>query len=210
MDFTEYIDLAAERLGGRVLTAHDEFFAPKENLFQGAAPLWIADKYTDVGKWMDGWETRRRRTPGYDWCIVKLGLPGIIHGLVVDTAYFTGNYPEHCEIEASAVDVDPSLSQLDDSATQWRSLLPKSQLKGDSRNLFPLAPSNRVTHLRLKIYPDGGVARLRVHGEVVPDWPGLTRAGDEIDLAAVEHSGWMIVSSDMFYGSPANLISTQR
>ena len=77
MDFTEYIDLAAERLGGRVLAANDEFFAPKENLLKASAPVWIADKYTDVGKWMDGWETRRRRTPGYDWCIVKLGLPGV-------------------------------------------------------------------------------------------------------------------------------------
>jgi allantoicase len=210
MDFTEYIDLAAERLGGRVLTANDEFFAPKENLLKASAPLWIADKYTDVGKWMDGWETRRRRTPGYDWCIVKLGLPGIIYGVVVDTAHFKGNYPEHCEIEVCAADGDPSLAQLEDSATQWRSLLPKSQLTGDSRNLFPLAPSDRVTHLRLKIYPDGGVARLRVHGEVVPDWPGLTRAGDEIDLAAVEHGGWVIVSSDMFYGSRNNLIQPGR
>jgi allantoicase len=210
MDFTEYIDLAAERLGGRVLAANDEFFAPKENLLKASAPLWIADKYTDVGKWMDGWETRRRRTPGYDWCIVKLGLPGVIHGVVVNTAYFTGNYPEHCEIETCAVDGDPSLSQLEDSATLWGSLLPKSQLTGDSRNLFPLAPSVRVTHLRLKIYPDGGVARLRVHGEVVPDWPALTRAGGEIDLAAVEHGGWIILSSDMFYGSRNNLIQPGR
>jgi len=210
MDFTEYIDLAAERLGGRVLAANDEFFAPKENLLKASAPLWIAGKYTDVGKWMDGWETRRRRTPGYDWCIVKLGLPGIIHGVVVDTAYFTGNYPEHCEIEACAVDGGPHLPQLEDSATQWRSLLPKSQLTGDSRNLFPFAPSDRVTHLRLKIYPDGGVARLRVHGEVVPDWRALTRAGDEIDLCAVDHGGWVIVSSDMFFGSRNNLIQPGR
>ena len=119
MDFTEYIDLAAERLGGRVLAANDEFFAPKENLLKAAAPVWIADKYTDVGKWMDGWETRRRRTPGYDWCIVKLGLPGIVHGVVVDTAYFKGNYPEHCEIEACAIDGDPSVAQLEDPATKW-------------------------------------------------------------------------------------------
>lgn len=210
MDFTEYIDLAVERLGGRVLAANDDFFAPKEDLLKAAAPVWIEGKYTDVGKWMDGWETRRRRTPGYDWCIVKLGLPGVIHGVVVDTAYFTGNYPEHCEIEACAVDGDPSVPQLESPATQWRSLLPKSPLTGDSRNLFPLAPSDRVTHLRLKIYPDGGVARLRVHGEVVPDWPTLTRPGGDIDLAAVEHGGWFIVSSDMFYGSRNNLIQPGR
>jgi allantoicase len=210
MDFTEYIDLAAERLGGRVLAANDEFFAPKENLLKASAPVWIADKYTDFGKWMDGWETRRRRTPGYDWCIVKLGLPGVIHGVVVDTAYFKGNYPEHCELESCALDGDPSLAQLDSPSTKWASLLPKSPLAGDARNPFAVAPSGRVTHLRFKIYPDGGVARLRVHGEVVPDWPSLTRSGDEIDLATVEHGGWVIVSSDMFFGSRNNLIQPGR
>ena len=176
MEFTEYIDLAAERLGGRVLAANDEFFAPKENLLTASAPIWIEDKYTDLGKWMDGWETRRRRTPGYDWCIVKLGLPGVIHGVVVDTAYFKGNFPEQCELEACAVDGNPSLAQLDDHATKWFSLLPKSALAGDSKNPFPIAQSSRVTHLRFKIYPDGGVARL-IHGEAIPDWPALNRAG---------------------------------
>jgi len=206
MDFTEYIDLAAERLGGRVLAANDEFFAPKENLLKASAPVWIADKYTDVGKWMDGWETRRRRTPGYDWCIVKLGLPGVIHGVVVDTSYFKGNFPEHCELEVCAVDGDPSLAQLDGHATKWSGLLPKSPLTGDAQNPFPITLSSRITHLRFKIYPDGGVARLRVHGEVIPDWPALNRAGGEIDLAAVEHGGWVILSSDMFFGSRNNLI----
>jgi allantoicase len=206
MDFTEYIDLAAERLGGRVLAANDEFFAPKENLLKASAPVWIESKYTDVGKWMDGWETRRRRAPGYDWCMVKLGLPGAIHGFVVDTAHFKGNFPEHCEIEACAVDGDPSVSQLEGPSTHWSTLLPKSPLSGDSRNPFPITPSSRVTHLRFTIYPDGGVARLRVHGEVVPDWPAIERTGGEIDLAAVEHGGWVIVSSDMFFGSRNNLI----
>jgi allantoicase len=159
---------------------------------------------------MDGLETRRRRTPGCDWCIVKLGLPGVIHGVVVDTSYFEGNFPEHCELEACAVDGNPGLAQLEDDATQWRTLLPKSPLTGDARNPFPLTPSSRVTHLRFKIYPDGGVARLRVHGEVIPDWPALHRAGGEIDLAAVEHGGWVIVSSDMFFGSRNNLILPGR
>ena len=183
MDFTDYIDLAAERLGGRVLAANDEFFAPKENLLKAAAPVWIADKYTDVGKWMDGWETRRRRTPGYDWCIVKLGLPGIVHGVVVDTANFKGNYPEHCEIEACTVDGDPNVEKLEDAGTRWSRLLPKSPLAGDTQNRFEVSYANRVTHLRLKIYPDGGVARLRVHGEVIPDWAAIERAGGEVDLS---------------------------
>ena len=156
MDFTESIDLAAERLGGRVLAANDEFFAPKENLLKAAAPAWIADKYTDAGKWMDGWETRRRRTPGYDWCVVKLGLPGIIRGVVVDTSHFKGNYPESCELEACAADGDPGISQLEDPSTEWGTLLPKSNLAGDTRNTFPISSLARITHLRFKIYPDGG------------------------------------------------------
>ena len=210
MDFTEYIDLAAERLGGRVLAANDEFFAPKENLLKASPPVWIADKYTDVGKWMDGWETRRRRTPGYDWCILKLGLPGVIHGVVVDTAYFRGNYPEHCELEACAVGGDPDRPLLEDRTTKWDTMLPKSPLAGDARNPFPISSTSRVTHLRFKIYPDGGVARLRVHGEVIPDWPTLSRLRSEIDLAAVEHGGWIVVSSDMFFGSRNNLILPGR
>jgi allantoicase len=206
MDFTDYIDLAAERLGGHVLAANDEFFAPKENLLKAAAPTWIAGKYTVEGKWMDGWETRRRRTPGHDWCIVKLGLSGVLHGVVVDTTFFEGNFPESCELEACAVDGDPGVSQLEDKSTKWSTILPKSRLKGDTLNRFPLSTPERITHLRLNIFPDGGVARLRVHGEVVPDWPAIERAGGEIDLAAVEHGGWVMESSDMFFGSRNNLI----
>jgi allantoicase len=100
MDFTELVDLAAEKVGGAVLVANDEFFAPKENLLKASAPIFIEGKYTDLGKWMDGWETRRRRTPGFDWCIIRLGLPGIIRGVVVDTSFFRGNYPEHFSLEA--------------------------------------------------------------------------------------------------------------
>jgi allantoicase len=172
--------------------------------------VWLPDKYTEFGKWRDGWETRRRRTPGYDWCIVKLGLPGIIRGVVVDTANFMGNYPEQCELEACAIDGDPELAKLEHSTTRWRSLLPKSQLAGDTPNRFEISHADRVTHLRFKIYPDGGVARLRVHGEVTPDWVSIERKGGEIDLAAVEHGGWVIASSDMFFGSRNHLIQPGR
>lgn len=210
MDFTDYIDLAGERLGGRVLSANDEFFAHKENLLNAAAPVWIADKYTNEGKWMDGWETRRRRTPGFDWCIVKLGLPGIIHGVIVDTAHFKGNFPEQCELESCAVDGDPGVGKLEDATTNWNTLLPKSQLLGDTQNRFAISSPDRVTHLRFKIYPDGGVARLRVHGEVIPDWAAIRHGGREIDLVAIENGGLVIDSSDMFFGSRNNLVLPGR
>src|ERR1051326_5818550 len=116
MDFTELIDLASERLGGSVLFANDEFFAPKENLLKPAMPVFVEGKYNDLDKWMDGWETRRRRPPGFDWCVIRLGLPGIIRGVVVDTAHFKGNYPEHCSLEACAVDGLPTTEQLLDTS----------------------------------------------------------------------------------------------
>jgi allantoicase len=210
MDFTELIDLAAERLGGAVIFANDEFFAPKENLLKAAAPIFIEGKYTDLGKWMDGWETRRRRTPGYDWCLLRLGLPGRLRGVLLDTSYFRGNYPEQCSIEACAVAGHASTERLLDASTQWVEVLPLSELKGDSQNLFAIENRERFTHLRLKIYPDGGVARLRVFGEVVPDWARIGREQSEIDLAAVEHGGLVIACSDMFFGHRHNLIMPGR
>jgi allantoicase len=209
-DFTDLVDLTAERLGGAVLYANDDFFAPKENLLKASAPVFLEGEYTDRGKWMDGWESRRRRTPGYDWCIIRLGLPGIIRGIVVDTSYFKGNYPEQCSLEACALAGQPDVEQLLDEAVEWTEVLPVSQLRGDSQNPFAVDRFSRVTHLRFKIYPDGGVARLRVYGEVIPDWTRIKGAGGLIDLAAVEHGGLVLASSDMFFGHRHNLIMPGR
>src|SRR5215204_370063 len=209
MDFTELIDLASERLGGVVLVANDDFFAPMENLLNASTPIFIEGKYTDRGKWMDGWESRRRRTPGFDWCIIRLGLPGIIRGIVVDTSFFRGNYPEHCSLEGATFSNLPSEEELTSDAVQWVPLLPQMQLSGDSQNPFPINYEERITHLRFKIYPDGGVARLRVYGEVVPDWDQLKRAG-YIALAAAENGALVLSCSDMFFGHRHNLIMPGR
>lgn len=206
MEFTELIDLASERLGGAVLYANDEFFAPKENLLKPSAPIFIEGKYTDLGKWMDGWESRRRRTPGFDWCIIRLGLSGIIRGVVVDTSHFKGNYPEQCSIEACSLDGLPPTEQLISDSVQWTEIVAKSNLNGDSPNPFEISNNQRWTHLRFKIFPDGGVARLRVYGEVVPDWERLKNLGGQIDLAAIENGGVVLSCSDMFFGHRHNLI----
>jgi len=214
MDFTELIDLASEKLGGAVLYANDDFFAPKENLLKPNAPIFIEGKYTDLGKWMDGWETRRRRSPRldekFDWCVIRLGLAGIIHGVIVDTSFFRGNFPSHCSLEACAIDGLPNIEQLLDTGTNWAEILPQAELKGDSQNRFTINYNRRITHLRLKIYPDGGVARLRVFGEVLPDWEALRRRNSEIDLAAAEHGGTVLEASDMFFGHRHNLIMPGR
>src|SRR6478672_10599342 len=121
-DFTQLIDLASEKLGGTVLYANDDFFAPKENLIKPAAPVWKEGLYTDDGKWMDGWESRRRRSPRleepFDFCVIRLGMPGEIKGVVVDTAYFRGNFPSHCSIEACAADGNATVDDL--ASAYWK------------------------------------------------------------------------------------------
>jgi allantoicase len=209
-ELLDLIDLAAEKLGGTVLHANDDFFAPKENLLKPKAAIFLEHEYTDRGKWMDGWESRRRRTPGHDWCLIRLGLPGIVRGVVVDTAFFRGNYPDHCSIEACSARADASPEELCAPETRWVEVLPKSGLRGDSKNVFPIDSPHRFTHLRLNIFPDGGVARLRVHGEVVPDWRSLGKGGAEIDVAAVESGAQAIACSDMFFGVRHNLIMPGR
>jgi len=203
MEFTDLVDLASEKLGGAVLFANDEFFAPKENLLRPTAAIWKEGKYTDRGKWMDGWETMRRRSPRldeeFDWCVVRLGAPGRIRGVTVDTAFFRGNFPSHCSIDACSVDSP-------DEKTEWTEILSKVALSGDSQNTFAIDSANRATHVRLKIFPDGGVARLRIHGDVVPDWDAIRKRESEIDLAAVENGGTVPLASDMFFGHRINLI----
>jgi allantoicase len=209
-EFTNLVDLASERVGGAVLFANDDFFAPKENLVRQPAPVWAEGKYTERGKWMDGWESRRRRTPGFDWCLVRLGLAGRVRGVVVDTAFFRGNFPESCSLEACAAPPNASAEVLTSDETRWTEILPQSRLEGDSENPFAVTSDERFTHLRFKIYPDGGVARLRVYGEVVPDWEAIRRAGGLVDLAAVEQGGLVVATSDEFFGHRHNLIMPGR
>lgn len=193
MSWDELPNLASERLGAVALWASDDFFAPKENLLRDTPAEWREHEYTDRGKWMDGWETRRRRDAGtHDWCVIKLGARGIVKGVDVETTYFTGNYPESCAIDAG------------DGAV-WTEILPRTPLSGGSHNLFAIAGAAPATHVRLRIFPDGGVARLRAYGSVVADWDELRRRGD-IDLAAAAYGAFVVSCSDMFFGSRNNLI----
>ena len=209
-DFLDLVDVAAERLGGAVVACNDEFFAPRERLLLPNEAEWREGVYTERGKWMDGWETRRRRTPGHDWCIVRLGLPAIVRGVVVDTAWFRGNYPESCSLEGCAVDGTPDAGRLTEGTqVGWTEVLARSPLEGHRKNVFPTNHPARLTHLRFNIFPDGGVARLRVHGEVVAD-DRMLRAGREVDLAALENGAFVVVCSDMFFGHRQNLILPGR
>jgi allantoicase len=200
--FTSMPDLASRQLGGSVVAANDEFFAEKENLIKPDPPTFTASEFGHKGKVYDGWETRRRRREaGHDWAILRLGCQGIVAGVVVDTAFFRGNYPPEISVEAVNAEGYPSPAEL--AALRWYELVPRSAASGDTANSYPTTDQRRWTHVRLSIYPDGGVARFRVHGEVVPDPAFLTGT---IDLAAMENGGRVVECSNAFYSSPEHLI----
>jgi allantoicase len=204
-DFARLADLAARPLGGSVVSASDELFAEKENLIRPEPPAFAAGAFGHKGKIYDGWETRRRREPGHDHAVVRLGAAGIVHAVVVDTAHFRGNYPPEISVEAVHAAGYPSPAEL--AGLRWRTLVGRTAAAGDTANCYPVADRHCWTHVRLSIYPDGGVARFRVHGEVLPDPAFLTGT---IDLAAMEHGGRVAGCSDAFYSSPGNLLLPGR
>ena len=194
-------DLAARPLGASVIYANDELFAERENLIKAENPVFQPHTFGNKGQIMDGWETRRRREPGSDSAIVRLGCGGVVRRVVVDTSFFTGNYPPEVSIEACGAEGYPSPAEL--AAAQWTTMVPRSAVTGDTRNEFDVTAADRFTHVRLTIFPDGGVARLRVYGEPVPD-PRLLPG--TFDLAALENGAIVTDCSNMFYSSPANLL----
>lgn len=209
-------DLASRALRGSVIAASDEFFAEKENLIKPGAATYSPHTFGHKGQVYDGWETRRRRgsaagtaagsLPGgdeHDWVIVRLGSPGVIQAVVVDTAYFTGNFPQACSVDACFAAGYPDGAALE--SARWAQIVPRSPLKGDTPHVFEIESRFRYSHIRLRIYPDGGVARLRVHGVAVPD-PALLE-GMTFDLAALENGGDILACSDRFYSSPRNALS---
>lgn len=219
--FTGLVDLAEAGLGGVVLAASDDFFASKDNLLLAGSAVFDPDRYTDRGKWMDGWESRRRRTTGHDWAIVKLGAPGRIRGLDIDTSHFLGNHPPYASVEAIAASPGDDADALSARA-DWVEVLEQVPLRPGSQNLFAVAHGaawpKAFTHLRLNIYPDGGVARLRVYGVVDPDGYEVEADDEvrprlqdgEIDLAAVKNGGVALACSDMFFGPMNNLLLPGR
>lgn len=204
--FLSLPDLAARSAGGAVLWANDDVFAEKENLVKPGPAEHRPATFGHKGQVYDGWETRRRRGvtgESNDAAIIRLGVPAIIRGVVVDTAWFTGNYPPEISVEAAHVEGYPSVEELVDK-TQWTTIVERTGVNGDTRNPFTTNSSRRWTHVRLSIYPDGGVARFRVHGEglINPDFAeNMT-----LDLAALENGGRITACSNMFYSSPNNLL----
>ncbi len=199
-----FVNLADARLGAQALTASDDFFAAKERMLNPEPAVFVPGKYDQNGKWMDGWESRRRRGPGHDWCVVRLARPGVIHGLDLDTSHFTGNYPPAAGIEACALaHSDP------DQRTVWTSLLPAVNLSGNRHHYFAIASTTPVSHLRVNLYPDGGLARLRVYGRPEFD-PSATDADGLVDLASAVQGGTIVAANNQHFGLAANLLLPGR
>ena len=199
----KYVNLADARLGAIVLSATDEFFGAKERLLNAAEPEWRAGVYDANGKWMDGWESRRRRDQGFDHCVIQLAAPCTLVALDIDTRFFTGNYPPHASVEACHMAGRP------DATTRWSELLPYAALRGDAHNTFQLSSTEVFTHLRVNMHPDGGIARLRAYGKVHQDWSRRS-ATELIDLAAALNGGRALICSDEHYGSMGNLLLPGR
>ncbi|PWA14352.1 hypothetical protein CCH79_00018503 [Gambusia affinis] len=229
-DFLQFNDLACETVGGKVIFATDEWFAPAKNLLKREPPRFIPSAFTEFGKWMDGWETRRKRIPGHDWCIIQLGVPGLVHGLDVDTSFFTGNHSPHVSIQAACLDELPLFTPGEDrtgmaatgaqtaavaklSSEFWPELLGPSELQPGyadcCHNYFRVGTNSRVTHLRLNMYPDGGIARLRVFGIGQRDWSSVP-TNQDVDLVALTNGGVCLGYSDAHFGHPRNMIGLGR
>ena len=191
-------NLADFRLGAKTILASDEWFGPMERMLDHRAAQYIPGKYDENGKWMDGWETRRRRAVGNDFCIIKLAAEGKIRGIDIDTTFFTENFPPAASLDACYAKSDP------DEDTKWIEILPPVPLKGNSHHLHKLEIERSWTHIRLNIYPDGGIARLRVYGDLIPNWD--TCQHEPVDLVAIKNGGWLVDCSDQHWGSPANII----
>ncbi len=200
------VDLANPRIGARALHASDDFFAPVSRMLDPGPATFVPGKYDEHGKWMDGWETRRKRTGGHDWCLLRLGRRGVIRGFDVDTSHFTGNYAPAVSIEAT-VSANDDVAALNDA--RWTEILPATTLSGNSHHLLESRSNEAWTHLRVHIYPDGGIARLRVYGQVVGVFDELA-ADALVDLVALENGGRPIAWNDAHFGAPAHLILPGR
>ncbi|MBM3520334.1 MAG: allantoicase [Alphaproteobacteria bacterium] len=197
------INLADARLGAKVLSTSDDFFAAADRMLNPEPPVFKPGVFDDHGQWMDGWESRRKRVEGHDHSVIRLAHAGVIAGFDIDTSYFTGNFPPAASVEAWLGTADP------DAGAAWTEILPAVSLKGSSQHFHEIADKRVWSHLRLNMYPDGGIARFRVFGRPHVDWSKRDRT-TIVDLLALENGGRVVAWSDEHYGTPWPLLRKGR
>jgi allantoicase len=196
------VNLASTRMGTKIHSVSDDFFAEAPRMLADTVPVFVPDKFDDHGKWMDGWESRRRRHGGHDWCILHLGETGIIRLVDINTAHFTGNYPPGAMLEA-AYSADGNIDKAG-----WKTVIDETKLGSDAHHLLSANDVGPVNIVRLNIYPDGGIARLRLFGDVQRDWSDQGEASAE--LSALRAGGCILGYNDAHYGDVNALISEGR
>ncbi|MDO6466714.1 allantoicase [Neptunomonas phycophila] len=202
-EFTHLLNLADARLGSIATFVTDDWFADVNRMLQPQPPVWKEGVFDDNGKWMDGWESRRKRYEGYDHAIIKLGVAGVFKGVDIDTTFFTGNYPPSASLEACySPEAEP------DDSTQWTQVLAPVNLQGDSNNLFAIDSDQPWTHVRFNIFPDGGVARLRIYGTPFVDWS--QNLDQTYDFASALLGARSLACSDEHYGKMSNILNPGR
>ena len=197
-------NLASPKIGTKIIEVSDDFFGEATRMLDDKEPVFIEDKYDEHGKWMDGWESKRRRDGGNDWAIIELGSPGIITEIDIDTSFFTGNFPPFASIEGLYSDQKPSKD------SDWIEILSKTSLKGDSGNKFKVVSKTKVNYIKLQIFPDGGVARLRLFGEVKLNWENYDNKNDLIELSSLKLGGSIVAYNNAHYGDVSALLSHGR
>ena len=193
------IDLAQSRLGSKIVFKTNEFFAPAKRIINPWPPIFKEGVFDKHGKWMDGWETKRKRGKGYDYLILKLGRPGRISKIDIDTSYFSGNQPSKVSLHACF-----SKKKLPNKNSKWTTILKKKPTKANSHHFFNVTNKSIFTHIKLNIYPDGGVARIRIYGsiEILKNFTGKV-----LNLTSVLHGATPIACNNEHFGRAENILA---
>ena len=201
LDFNQLVDLASTRLGAAVVSASDEFFTEKEAVLNPHDPVPDDTRFTDRGRWVDGWLTRRHREQGVEWLTVGLGQAGLIKGIEVDFRHLAGNHPELLSIDACMLPILTPVNRFTVDRFLWTEILPPMTVVPGTVNRFEIDSLYRYTHVRFNLHPDGGMARVRVWGVTVRE-----RLDGDLDLAAIDNGAFIDRVSDQTFGAARNML----